>query len=185
MKKKLGLYITLGVIALAAVAIIIMYLMPVSYMPSMSKPTNITVYQTSTKYGTFSAESGAETYNKVLDAYNQSFKQNFLSALFAGQTTAAKNQNSSGQLSTTTTKPSYSTYLVLNFDAQKISVNGHKQNVSVDQVIFEVENVASFEDVKVYFKQAGASGTTTYYYMTTLAKQAPLYYLITNLSIPE
>lgn len=185
MKKKLGAYITLGAIALIAAAILVMYLVPVSYMPAMSKPINITVYQTSTKYGTFSPESGTENYNKVYDAYNQSFGQNFLSALFAGQTKAASSQNASGQLSTTTSAPSYSTYLVLNFNAQKITVNGHKQNVSVDQVIVQVQNTTTFADVKVYFKQAGTTGTTTYYYMTTLAKQAALYELITNLSIPE
>ena len=185
MKKKLGAYITLGAVALIAVAILVMYLMPVSYMPAMSKPTNITVYQTSTKYGTFSPESGVENYNKIYDAYTKSFGQNFLSALFAGQTTVAANQKAGGQLSTTTTAPSYSTYITVNFDAQKITVNGQKQNVSVDQVIVQVQNTTTFTDVKVYFKQAGTSGTTTYYYMTTLAKQAALYELITNLSIPE
>ncbi|MBR2052994.1 MAG: hypothetical protein IKK20_02845 [Clostridia bacterium] len=182
MKKKLGLYVTLGAIALVAMAIIIMYLMPVSYLPSMSKPTNITVYQTTSKYGTFSADTSAKTYNEILDAYNKSFQQNFLSAVFAGQTAAT---SANGELKTTTTKPSYSTYIVLNFDAQKIVVNGHKQNVSVDQVLLQVENTTTFGDVKVYFKQAGTSGTTTYYYMTTLAKQAALYEVITSLTIPE
>lgn len=182
MKKKLGAYITLGVVAVIAVAIMVMYFAPVSYMPSMSKPNNITVYQTSTKYGTFSPESGAETYNEVLTAYNQSFKQNFLSAVFAGQTIGA---DVNGELKTTTTEPSFAIGVKLNFDAQKITVNGHQQNVSVDQVILQVENTTTFADVKVYFKQAGTSGTPTYYYMTTLAKQASLYELITTLSIPE
>lgn len=182
MKKKLGAYITLGVVAVIAIAIMIMYLVPVSYVPSMSKPNSITVYQTSAKYGTFDKTIDSESYNKILTAYNKSFQQNFLSAVFAGQTVGA---DANGELKTTTTEPSYSTYIELNFDAQKITVNGHKQNVLVDQVILQVENTTTFADVKVYFKQAGTSGATTYYYMTTIAKQASLYELITTLSIPE
>lgn len=185
MKNKLGTLITLGVVAVIALAVIIMYFAKVTYMPAMTNPTAITVYQTSTKSATFTKTEQESEYYNILNSYNQSFQQNFLSALFAGQTQVAGSLTSGGQLRTTTSAPAFSTYLVLDFEEQKIVVQGHQQNVSVDQVIVQIQNTTTFSETTVYFKQVSeySNQSATYYTMKTLANQAQIYKLITELVI--
>lgn len=178
MKNKLAPMIVLGVTAIIVLAVMVLYFTPVSYMPQMANPNYIQVHQTSTKHTT--CDSNDEIYKKVLSDVNKSFSQNMLSAIFAGQTSGALNQTSTGELRTTTDAPDYVTYVQFDYNqGQTIYVNGHKQNVAVDEVIFQVENIVGFTEVTVYFKQVNTPGeTTTYYYMTTLANQAELYKLL-------
>lgn len=183
MKKKLGTLITLGAVALVAMAIIILYFAPVSYMPALTAPGHIIVYQSQSTSATLTANQ--ETYNKVWAEYQNSFKQNMLSAIFAGQTNGVQNQTLSGELRTTQNAPNFSTYLVFNYDtAQSIVVSGHKQNVLIDQVQIEVENEVGYTNTTVYFRQVSdPNEKKTYYFMTTLANQNSLYKLITGLDI--
>ena len=178
MKNKIAPIIVLGITALIVLAVMVLYFTPVSYMPKMSNPNYIQVHQTSTKYVT--CDSDDEVYGKVLSTFNNSFSQNMLSAIFAGQTSGALNQTATGELRTTTDAPDYVTYVQFDYnEAQKITVNGHLQNVAVEEVIVKVENIVGFSETTVYFKQVTQPGETiTYYYMTTLANQAELYKLI-------
>lgn len=178
MKNKIAPMIVLGVTALLILTVMVLYFTPISYMPNMAKPDYIQVHQTSTKHTT--CDENDELYGKVLTTFNKSFSQNLLSAIFAGQTSGALNQTSIGELRTTTTAPDYVTYVQFDFnEGQKITINGHEQNVAIEEVIVEVENVVGFAETTVYFKQITSPGeSTTYYYMTTLANQAELYKLI-------
>lgn len=183
MKKKLGTLIALGVVAVVALAIIVLYFMPVSYMPALSQPSHMIVYKSSSQSATFSPSD--EKYNDIWGEYQNSFKQNMLSAIFAGQTSGIQNQTSSGELKTTKNAPSFSTKLVFNYDtAQKIVVGGHAQNVLIDQVQIEITDGVGYSDAKVYFRQVVEVGAqVTYYYMTTLANQSSLYETISSLNI--
>lgn len=178
MKNKIAPMIVLGITALIVVAVMVLYFTPVSYMPKMSNPNYIQVHQTSTKYVTCDSEN--EVYGKVLSVFNNSFSQNTLSAIFAGQTSGAFNQTATGELRTTTEAPDFVTYVQFDYnEGQKISVNGHLQTVAVEEVIVQVENIVGFAETTVYFKQVSQPGeSTTYYYMTTLANQAELYKLV-------
>ena len=183
MKKKLGTLITLACVAVVALAIIILYFMPVTYMPNLSTPNHMIVYKTSSQSATLLPQD--DKYKQIWGEYKNSFEQNMLSAIFAGQTKGIKNQTSSGELKTTKNEPTFQTYIVFNFDtAQKIVVAGHTQNVLVDQVKIEVSNATGYSDTTVYFRQvSGVAEQTNYYYMTTLASQSKLYQTIQDINI--
>lgn len=179
MKKKIISAVALGLVVLLIIGIFVLYLVRVNYVPKLDNPDSIQVYKDD-KHNTFSSDKNA--YNDILVAYNNSFNQKLLSAIFAGQTGGAFNQQTNGDLPTTNSLSVTAPYIKLDYDnAQTLVVNGYTQDLTVNQVILEVKDSSKYAEVKIYYKQANT--TSSYYYMTTLANQSALYKVIDNLQL--
>lgn len=178
MKKNLAAYVLLGLVALIAVAIMVMYFVPVNYVPTFNaKYTSVEVYQNSEKHATYNEHT--EEFAKVVGDYNASFKQNLLSAIFAGQTSGM------GIVSSTSEKYNFDKYVILWLEGSEghdLVINGKKQPEKVLNVVVGVTDVAGFRTVKVYFNQA--ENHNKYYVVNTFANQSTLYKTINGFDIP-
>ena len=90
MKKKIGIAVGFGFLALIAVAVIIMATIQVNYKPEIANPTVITITNSNNKNITLTQEENEKIYNEVLSQFENSYTRSYLSALFAGQTSNEK-----------------------------------------------------------------------------------------------
>lgn len=184
MSKKLISFISLGLVALIAVIITIMYLIPVNYSPKINNPDSIIVYESKTSnVGTFQEknESSQENYRKILTEFNNSFTRNYLSALFAGQTSGAINQTKNGFLYYESPTSSMDRYLIFTYtEPQTLVINNVEQEKTFTKIYMEIKSSNSYVLTSLYFQVSDASN---YLLLQTYANQNNLYNLITDLSI--
>lgn len=180
MTKKMGSIIALGVVALLAVVVVILYLIPVNYAPKLSAPNSIIVQQSSDKNATVLKENEEDIYNKIMKEFNKSLTRNLLSAIFAGQSSGGTNLTDNGLLPSTTTLPSADVQLVLTYDAQTLTINGKSQPRKVTNVIFQLSDTTTYQAATIYFQQEDGTG---YYEYKTFAMQSNLYDYIMDLNI--
>lgn len=176
MKKKLGIFITLGVVLALAIAVLVLYLIPVNYMPKLNNPDQIRIYVSSSQ-GLYKANDPNDkpTYDDLLDKYNKAFSQSLLASIFAGQSTTTVQGN--GKLDPVD-KPSSDMEFVLHFnEGQKLVVAGVEQS-PISDVYVQVTDSSGYTKSDVYFKQATG---TKYYKFTTYVNQKILYDAINNL----
>lgn len=182
MTKKLGSIIALGIVALLAVVVVILYLIPVNYAPKLSEPNSIIVQQSSTKNGTFLKENDEKKYNKIMQEFNDSLTRNLLSAIFAGQSSGGTNVADKGILPSVQPQsiPNADVQIVLTYDAHTLKINGKTQPRKVTNVIYQLSNTKTYQPATIYFQQEDG---TAYYEYKTFALQTNLYNYIMDLEI--
>lgn len=180
--KKTGSIIGLGIVAILAITIIVLYLVPVHYAPKLDAPYKITIYKSSTIYGDFvdGEEDDKEVYDKVLAYFDSSLTRNLLSAIFAGQTQGGIDLTESGILKTVSTASSTYPQVVLSFsEPQTLVINGKTQLLPINEVIYELADTDIYTITTIYFKQISLK----YYQYKTYAIQNDFYEFVNSLSL--
>lgn len=170
MKKKLGLGITLGMIALLSVMVVIMVMVPVNYKPEISLPNRIAVLNSENKQHLCTETENKEIYDETMELFEQSFSRSFLSALFAGQLSGTTEK-----VPETNTLQNFSGYKITfkYNEPQTLIVNGKSPEHKFNKMILEVKETNAYRQLTVYFQQA--TNSKFYYYITTYANQSALF----------
>jgi len=161
MKKKIGIFIALTLIALLVMTVIIMAVVQVNYKPEIAVPNSITILNNEGKSVYSSPDHSKEVYDKTLQHFEQSFGRSFLSAFFAGQV------NSSLNVVETTELQSFTDYkITLKYEENQVL---KEKEEKYNNIIIGVTNSAEYQEVSIYFQQAAS--TNYYYVLTTFSKQ--------------
>lgn len=170
MKKKIGLGIVLGLVALLSAMVVIMVIIPVNYKPAISAPNRIAVINVDSEQHLCTPDENKEIYDETLNLFEQSFSRSFLSALFAGQL-----GGSPEKIPQTDVLPSFTGYRITfkYNESQTLIVNGKSSEHLFDRAILEVKKTDSYRQITIYFQQV--TNSKYYYYLTTFANQSALY----------
>lgn len=182
MTKKLGSIIALGVVALIALVVVILYVIPVNYAPNLRQPNSIIVQQSSTQSATVLKEENKKMYDKIMSEFNDSLTRSLLSAIFAGQNSGGLNISANGVLPTITTIPNAEVQIQLTYSAQDLVINNKTQPRKITSVIYQINDTKTYQKTMIYFEQEGGAG---YYQYATYAMQSGLYDYITSLTLPS
>ena len=180
MSKKLGSIIALGVIALLAVVVVVLYLIPVNYAPKLKNPNSIIVQQSSTLNATVLKENDKKIYNNLMNKFEESLTRSLLSAIFAGQSSGGTNVTDNGVLPSTASIPNAEVQIVLTYNAQKLVIDGKEQPRKVTNVIYQLSDTKTYQPATIYFQQEDGSA---YYEYKTFAMQSNLYDYVMSLQI--
>ncbi len=182
MRKKLGLLITIALVGLVVVTTIILGVVKKDYSPSVQ--TNYqSVIITNTNDSNFNYAGGKldekESYNKIVELYNNSFKQSILASLFSG--------NLSNEITVTYSSgsvPSMSGYKIvwaLNSEGEKIKLtNNLETEYVINKLTIGIEDSNSFKSVVIYANIKDS--TVTHLKITTKANFEALYDYLEELS---
>lgn len=193
MKKTLS-YIALGLIFVLAVVIIAFTFVEKNFNINLENPYSINIISNGTPSESYFSDSNVsenkEIYNKLLNEYNNSFKQKFMSSLFQGILTSnAKIERVNSSMSTIDS----GTYLHFVYnDAQTLKLNGKvytyhyanstatDTNIQFKDVYVQVLDADSMSQINVYITKEGNSNLT--YKYVVYANQSALYDYITELT---
>ncbi len=182
MKKALSI-VALCLIGVLAGIIIVFSCVNKDYNLNLSNPDFINVYINTTlsenKPSYSQDDETKDVYNKIISLYNESFKQNMMSAFFNGAL---------GEKPQITKKPetisnitSSGTWLVFDYNLhpQTIKLNGkeYTDNSSYskeyDRALVEVKDSDTMTTFTIYLVKTGSD--YSYYHYTVRAKQTNLY----------
>lgn len=179
MKKKLVLLTTLILVGVIVVATVILGLVKKDYSPSVQ--TNFqSVTITNSGNSSFSRSFGrldeGKEFDKIVEEYNNSFKQSMLASLFSG--------NSSNKITVehSYSIPSMSGYKMLwtlNQNGEEIMTTDTEKLEKVNELIVGVEDSNSFKQVTIYARIQNS--TNTYLKITTKANFEALFDLLEDL----
>ena len=174
MKKRLSILISLALVALISISVIVMVLVQVNYKPQISEPISVIVTQNGgDNPPTFTKTENLETFNEILNQYEQSFTRSYLSAFFAGQVSgnAVVTQISAASFDDLT----FTAFKVeFSYSAdQTLTSNGQDLAKKYNKIIFEVSDNAIYKELKIYFNQVLDS--SNYYVLSTYALQNSFY----------
>lgn len=122
-------------------------------------------------------------YEKVMDLYNNSFKQKIMSGIFQGVlSTKAEIKREYKSISSIL---SSGTFVVFNYnDYQTLKLNGKnyeyksgtvtEKNIQYKKIIVEVKDTNAISDIKIYVESKDNSDYSNYHYIVK-AKQSDLY----------
>jgi len=171
LKKKIGTLISMGVVAILAITIITMVIIPVNYKPIIANPASISIRNSNNDNGLYTTTNTNHInyINNILEKFENSFTRSYLSALFAGQI------NSTLIITQSSSIESFSSYkLTFNYNtAQTLTVNGISQTHTYDKVIFSVSDTTGYNEINIYFQQT--VNDDQYYVMKTFASQSVLF----------
>jgi len=176
MKKKLGLGIVLGLIALLSAMVVIMVMIPVNYKPEISSPNRIAVLNSENREHLCTETENSEIYDETIKLFEQSFSRSFLSALFAGQL-----GGTTEKIPETNTLQDFTGYKVTfkYNEPQTLIVNGKSSGHKFNKMILEVKEINAYRQLTVYFQQT--TNSKFYYYITTYANQSELFEYLNTL----
>lgn len=176
MKKKLGLIITIAVVSLIVVATIVLGVIKKDYSPSVQ--TNYqSVTVTNSSNSEFNITSGKldedEKFEKIVNHYDNAFKQSLLASLFSGNSSNDVTVvYSSGSIPSIT---GYKIVWTLNAEGEKIKLtNSTQTEYTVNKLTVGVEDGAGFKTITVY---ASVKDSNSNYHLkiTTKANFEALY----------
>ena len=162
MTKRIIPITALVLIAIVAIATIVMALVPKNFAPNIGDPARISISSMNNRV--FDATEDKETYDKIMEAYHNSFTESSLNALFQGRigyNTEAKYQEDS-----LTYLSSLSKYLRFDYNTDK-TVTVQDNEVTYRSVVIELVDNEGMYEVKLYLLAYG--DTSTNYYMSAIA----------------
>lgn len=205
MKKKIVISVALGVVALLAIATLILALVPVNKNTVIAKPndvyiTNKNLVDDKTGYrGTYDniqdvTQKGSVMLNDFYKAFNQSFEQNALVAMFNGQSNSGIKANyvdvagSSEKISKNYDTTEKFTVIFYYYEAQKIYVEEKDMSFEYNYLFFEVTNTDERQEIIFGVSKDdyvdGSYSTLSYkYYFTAQANLKPVYQYINTIPL--
>lgn len=162
MTKRIIPIIALVLIGLVAIATVVLALVPKNHAPNIGSPARISI--SSMNDQVFDANDDADIYNKIINAYNKSFTESSLNALFQGR--LCNGAEAKYQQDSLTYLSSLSKYLRFDFNTDK-TVKVQTKDISYRSVVVELEDNEGMYDVKLYLLAHGS--TSTNYYISTIA----------------
>lgn len=161
MKKKIGIFIGLALVALLVITVVVMTIVQVNYKPEIAVPNSITILNNEGKSVYSSPDHSDEVYDETLKHFEQSFSRSFLSAFFAGQV------NNSLNVVETTELQSFTNYkITLKYEENQVL---KEKEEKYNNIIIGVTNSAEYQEISIYFQQAAS--TNYYYVLKTFVKQ--------------
>lgn len=205
MKKKIVISVALGVVALLAITTLILALVPVNKNTVIAKPndvyiTNKNLVDDKTGYrGTYDniqdvTQKGSVMLNDFYKAFNQSFEQNALVAMFNGQSNSGIRANyvdvagSSEKISKNYDTTEKFTVIFYYYEAQKIYVEEKDMSFEYNYLFFEVTNTDERQEIIFGVSKDdyvdGSYSTLSYkYYFTAQANLKPVYQYINTIPL--
>lgn len=205
MKKKIVISVALGVVALLAITTLILALVPVNKNTVIAKPndvyiTNKNLVDDKTGYrGTYDniqdvTQKGSVMLNDFYKAFNQSFEQNALVAMFNGQSNSGIKANyvdvagSSEKISKNYDTTEKFTVIFYYYEAQKIYVEEKDMSFEYNYLFFEVTNTDERQEIIFGVSKDdyvdGSYSTLSYkYYFTAQANLKPVYQYINTIPL--
>lgn len=189
MKKKIILWISLGLVLILALAIVLLAVLKKDYSPEFDlSPKTIEIYDSSSKHyfnDTTGNEKEKAMFDKLISQYNDSMKQSILASMFSGHL------SNSVEVSLKSTEPSLTGYKVtLNFGANvtlkkdgKNFVYGTDSSKTIvfKEIMFWIDKTKGYHEFNIYAIENVDSTKSNYYEITTLANTYELYQTITGL----
>lgn len=193
MKKTLS-YVALGLIFVLAVVIIAFTFIEKNFNINLENPYSISIRSNGTESESYFSDSSVsenkEVYNKLLNEYNNSYKQKIMSSLFQGILASnARIERVNSSMSTIDS----GTYLHFVYnDVQTLKLNGKvytyhyanstatDTNIQYKDVYVQVLDSNSMSQINVYVSKVGTSNLT--YKYVVYANQGSLYNYITELT---
>lgn len=160
MTKKIIPIASLVLIGLIVVAVIVLALIPKSFAPNIGNPARIEISGTSSRIFSATDANDKEIYDKILEAYNKTFTESALNALFQGR--LCKNAEGKYQEDTLTYLSSLSDYLRFDYNEDK-TINIQEKDVTYRSIAIEMNDNNGMYEVKVYLLQTSGSTSTNYY----------------------
>lgn len=182
MKKALSI-VALCLIGVLAGIIIVFSCVNKDYNLNLSNPDFINVYINTTlsenKPSYSQDDETKDIYNKIISLYNESFKQNMMSAFFNGA--LGEKPQITKEYKSISNITSSGTWLVFDYNLhpQTIKLNGkeYTDNSSYskeyDQALVEVKDSDTMTTFTIYLVKTGSD--YSYYHYTVRAKQTNLY----------
>ena len=205
MKKKIVISVALGVVALLAITTLILALVPVNKNTVIAKPndvyiTNKNLVDDKTGYrGTYDniqdvTQKGSVMLNDFYKAFNQSFEQNALVAMFNGQSNSGIKANyvdvagSSEKISKNYDTTEKFTVIFYYYEAQKIYVEEKDMSFEYNYLFFEVTNTDERQEIIFGVSKDdyvdGSYSTLSYkYYFTAQANLKLVYQYINTIPL--
>ncbi len=204
MKKKIIISVSLGIVALLAIATLILALVPVNKNTVIAKPNSIYITNQNTKeFGGHCAydniqdvtQNGSAMLNDFYKAFNESFEQKALVAMFTNQSNSGIKANyvdvagSSEKISKNYDTTEKFTVIFQYNENQTIYVEEKDLSFEYNYLFFEVTNADERQEVtfgvmKDNYSLDGSYTSLSYkYYFTAQANLKPVYQYINTISI--
>lgn len=204
MKKKIIISVSLGIVALLAIATLILALVPVNKNTVIAKPNSIYITNQNTKeFGGNCAydniqdvtQNGSAMLNDFYKAFNESFEQKALVAMFTNQSNSGIKANyvdvagSSEKISKNYDTTEKFTVIFQYNENQIIYVEEKDLSFEYNYLFFEVTNADERQEVtfgvmKDNYSLDGSYTSLSYkYYFTAQANLKPVYQYINTISI--
>ena len=204
MKKKIIISVSLGIVALLAIATLILALVPVNKNTVITKPNSIYITNQNTKeFGGNCAydniqditQNGSAMLNDFYKAFNESFEQKALVAMFTNQSNSGIKANyvdvagSSEKISKNYDSTEKFTVIFHYNNNQTIYVEEKDLSFEYNYLFFEVTNADERQEVtfgvmKDNYSLDGSYTSLSYkYYFTAQANLKPVYQYINTISI--
>ncbi len=189
MKKKIILWVSLGLVLLLALAVILLAVLKKDYSPEFDlSPKAITITDSSSKnyYNYFANDNENEKvmFEKLISQYNDSMKQSILASMFSGHL------SNNVEISLKSSAPTLTGYKVtLDFKADmtlkkdgKNFVYGTDSSKTIvfSEVMFAIDETKGYHEFNIYAIEH-VDTKTNYYEITTLANTYELYQTISGL----
>ena len=204
MKKKIIISVSLGIVALLAIATLILALVPVNKNTVIAKPNSIYITNKNTKeFGGNCAydniqditQNGSAMLNDFYKAFNESFEQKALVAMFTDQSNSGIKANcadvagSSVKISKNYDTTEKFTVIFQYNDNQTIYVEEKDLSFEYNYLFFEVTNADERQEVTFgvmkdnYYLDGSHESLPYKYYFTAQANLKPVYQYINTISI--
>lgn len=203
MKKKIIISVSLGIVALLAIATLILALVPVNKNTVIAKPNSIYITNQNTKeFGGHCAydniqditQNGSAMLNDFYKAFNESFEQKALVAMFTNQSNSGIKANyvdvagSSEKISKNYDTTEKFTVIFYYYEAQKIYVEEKDMSFEYNYLFFEVTNTDERQEIIFGVSKDdyvdGSYSTLSYkYYFTAQANLKPVYQYINTIPL--
>ena len=204
MKKKIIISVSLGIVALLAIATLILALVPVNKNTVITKPNSIYITNQNTKeFGGNCAydniqdvtQNGSAMLNDFYKAFNESFEQKALVAMFTNQSNSGIKANyvdvagSSEKISKNYDTTEKFTVIFQYNENQTIYVEEKELSFEYNYLFFEVTNADERQEVtfgvmKDNYSLDGSYTSLSYkYYFTAQANLKPVYQYINTISM--
>lgn len=195
MKKALSI-VALCLIGILAGVIIAFSCINKDFNLKLTNPDFVEIYvnttTTSQSYGKNGDSEHKAVYDKVMNLYNQSFKQKLMSSLFNGTlsekaTITREYKNNIAQITNS------GVWVVFNYENEQVLMlngkefayteNGYNDtHITYNRLYVEVKDSSTMTTFNIYVRKSGSE--SSYYRYTARAKQADLYkYLKENFAL--
>lgn len=189
MKKKIIIGVSLGLVVALIATIITLAVVQKSYKPEIDlSPKTVTVVEVSTgdEFTSGVAFANKEKHEEIVELFDESFKQNILGGIFAG------NLSNQIEIDLVSNLPSFSEGYKITFEYKAdmvLKLNGEKyvygtnteKEILFQTIILNVTETEGYQQLSMYAKEV-VSNKTYYYEITTIANTQNLYDYLSQLS---
>ena len=186
--KKIISIIAMALVALVACTAIVFTFVPKDFNIGIENPSYFIVYNgTETPVSIYNNEEQGETYDKIIELYNSSFKTSLLNSLFQGKIGISPYIIEKYQsLTSNDLSKSGKVFLEFRYDSvQTLKLNGQKyteastSETNYVSIILEVLDSSNLTEVNAYlrYKEEGTNDYSWYRFVTQASQSALFDYL--------